>query len=118
MKHVTASALILIVALLVLAARSHASLRYDVPEVSQASGAAIYGRKCASCHGKDGRAKTFKAKFNSARNLTDPQWQSEVSNERLFNSIMNGRGRMPAFGKKLPEAEINSLVTHVRSLKG
>ena len=44
-----------------------------------------------------------------------------VSDERIFNWIMNGRdigGNMPAFGNKLNEKEINSLVTFVRGLKG
>src|SRR6266550_8681570 len=72
---------------------------------------ALYSSECATCHGKDGKAKTFKAKFNHARNLTDSAWQANVSDERLFNSITNGRGHMPAWGKKLSEAEINSLVT-------
>ena len=79
--------------------------------------AAIYAKSCATCHGKDGRAKTFKAKFNDARNLTDAAWQADVSDERLYNSISNGRGKMPAFGRKLSEAEINALVAHVRRLK-
>lgn len=79
--------------------------------------AAIYGRRCASCHGKDGRADTFKGKLRSARNLTDPKWQADVSDERIFNSITNGRGKMPSFGKKQSEAEINSLVSFVRGLK-
>ena len=78
---------------------------------------ALYAKHCDACHGKDGRAKTFKAKFNHARNLTDPTWQAEVSDERLFNSISNGKGKMPAFGKKLSEAEINALIAYVRSLK-
>ena len=79
--------------------------------------AELYLKKCASCHGKDGQAKTFKAKFNSARNLSDPKWQADVSDERIFNSITNGKGKMPSFGKKLSEPEINSLVVYVRELK-
>lgn len=77
----------------------------------------LFDKHCDSCHGKDGQAKTFKAKFNHARNLTDPAWQSQVSDERLFNSISNGKGKMPAFGKKLSEAQINVLVSYVRKLK-
>jgi len=87
-------------------------------EAVNARGAAeLYAKECASCHGRDGRAKTFKAKFNHARNLTDPEWQARVSDERIFNSIMNGKGKMPAFAKKLSEQEINSLVAYVRGLK-
>jgi len=77
----------------------------------------LFEKHCDTCHGKDGQAKTFKAKFNHARNLTDAKWQSEVTDERLFNSISNGKGKMPAWGKKLTEAQINSLVAYVRKLK-
>ena len=83
----------------------------------QPGAAELFLRRCASCHGKDGDGKTFKAKFNSARNLTDSRWQAEVSDERIFNSISNGRNKMPSFGKKLSEPEINSLVVYVRGLK-
>jgi len=79
--------------------------------------ATLYEKKCATCHGKDGQAKTFKAKFNHARNLSDAAWQTEVSDERIFNSITAGRGKMPAFDKKLTKEQIESLVAHVRSLK-
>ena len=79
--------------------------------------AALFDKHCDSCHGKDGQAKTLKAKFNHARNLTDAKWQTEVTDERLFNSISNGKGKMPAFGKKLSEAQINGLVAYVRGLK-
>src|SRR5262245_39189730 len=54
-----------------------------------ASAAAIYNRQCASCHGKDGRAKTLRGKLKDARDLTNWQWQDRVSDEQLYNSIMN-----------------------------
>jgi len=85
--------------------------------VSARSAAELYAKNCASCHGRDGRAKTFKGKLKHARNLADSEWQGRVSDERLFNSIMNGKGKMPAFGKKLSEQEIDSLVTYVRALR-
>ena len=78
---------------------------------------ALFARNCAKCHGKDGRAKTFRGKLTGARNLTDAEWQANVSDERLFNSITNGRGKMSSFSKKLSSAQIESLVAHVRSLK-
>ena len=84
---------------------------------SAKSAAELYGKNCATCHGKDGRAKTFKGKLKHTRDLTDPEWQDKASDERIFNSIMNGKGKMPAFGKKLSELEINTLVTFVRGLK-
>lgn len=81
------------------------------------SAAELYAKNCASCHGRDGRAKTPKGKLKHARDLTDSDWQERVSDERLFNSIINGKGKMPAFGKKVSEQEIDSLVTYVRALR-
>jgi mono/diheme cytochrome c family protein len=104
--------------LLVLAANGAPASLSTGTAVSTRTAAQLYSKNCASCHGKDGRAKTFKAKFNHARNLTEPGWQEAVSDERIFNSITNGRGKkMPAFGKKFTEAEINSLVLLVRGLR-
>ena len=79
-----------------------------------------YRRYCVSCHGTDGKAKTSKGKYSHARDLTDAQWHATVSDERIFNSIMNGRnqrGNMPSFADKLNEREVNSLVSFVRGLK-
>jgi mono/diheme cytochrome c family protein len=79
---------------------------------------ALFSKHCATCHGKDGRAKTFKAKFNKARDLTDARWQAEATDERIFNAITQGSGsKMPSFKKKLSEAQVESLVAHVRGLK-
>jgi mono/diheme cytochrome c family protein len=79
-----------------------------------------YRRYCVSCHGTDGKAKTSKGKYSHARDLTDAEWQGNVTDERIFNSIMNGRntrGNMPAFANKLNDKEADSLVNYVRSLK-
>ena len=80
----------------------------------------LYRRYCVSCHGTDGKAKTSKGKYSHARDFTEADWQDDVSDERIFNSIRNGRnqrGNMPPFGHKLSEQEINSLVTLIRGMK-
>jgi mono/diheme cytochrome c family protein len=80
--------------------------------------AVTYAKNCATCHGKDGRANTFKSKHHQhARDLTDARWQSEVSDERILDSIRDGRGRMPAFKGKLTTEQITSLLSYVRDLK-
>ena len=81
----------------------------------------LYRKYCVSCHGTDGRAKTSKGRFIHARDFTDAQWQDEVTDERIFNSIMNGRnvrGNMPAFSNKIDQKEAESLVNFVRRFKG
>jgi mono/diheme cytochrome c family protein len=93
------------------------SLTVEPGSVPAASSAELYAKQCASCHGRDGRAKTIKGKLKHARNLTDGQWQEKVSDERIFNSINNGKGKMPAYGKKLSQEQIESLATYVRALK-
>lgn len=91
------------------ASRSH--------EAAAADAASIYRRQCASCHGRDGRGRTRKGRQTNARDMTPASWQDDVSDERLFNSISNGRNKMPAFGKKISENDIDALVAYVRRLR-
>jgi len=77
----------------------------------------VYNSKCASCHGRDGRAKSMHAKHGKARDLTNAEWQDGVSDERIYNSISNGKGKMPGFKKKLSDAQMDELVSYVRRLR-
>ena len=77
-----------------------------------------FDAQCARCHGKDGRAHTMRGRLSHARDMTNASWQNEVTDERLFNSITKGKGKMPAYGKKLSEDQIDALVRYVRQLKG
>ena len=107
--------LVILASLTALGARREPANNYARPA------AQVYRRYCVSCHGSDGKAKTSKGKYSHARDLTEAEWQGDVSDERIFNSIMNGRnvrGNMPSFGQKLKEDEINSLVTLIRGMKG
>jgi mono/diheme cytochrome c family protein len=89
----------------------------EVVVVSPADAKGDFKSKCAKCHGDDGRARNMRGKHEHARDLTDAKWQDDVTDERLFNSISNGRSKMPAFKHKLGEDQINALVTYVRGLK-
>lgn len=111
------SVLFVIVSLVSMAESSDVEYNNIGTDEIQDTAASIFVRRCASCHGRDGRANTAKGRLRAARDLTDAQWQADVSDERIFNSINNGRGKMPAYGKKIPEAAIDSLVSYVRSLK-
>ena len=113
-------AVLIVGALLVIVSLSFASgTRAGIDGLFAVAGDAktTYDAKCAKCHGKDGRAKGLINKAKGVRNLTDAKWQQDISDERLFNSISNGRGKMPSFKKKLSEAEIDALVAYVRRLK-
>lgn len=86
-------------------------------EAAAADAATIYNGQCVSCHGRDGRGRTRKGRQTRARDMTNPSWQDDVSDERLFNSMSNGRGKMPAFRKKISENDIDALVAYVRRMR-
>lgn len=75
----------------------------------------IFTESCATCHGTDGRAKTWHGRLVGAQNLADPKWQMNSSDTEIVHAIKTGPGAMPAFEKKLSEAEIEALAAYVRS---
>jgi len=76
----------------------------------------LFVQKCAKCHGEDGRAQTEKGKKMKAQDFTDPDFQQHKKDEQLADAIANGTEKdMPAFGKVLTPAEIESMVQTVRA---
>ena len=92
----------------------NASVSYSPSTAPDA--ASLFNSQCAQCHGRDGRAKTKRGRQTHTRDLTSAEWQNDVSDERIFNSISRGKGKMPAF-KKLSDAQVDSLVSYVRRLR-
>lgn len=117
MKHVFFVVLLTTFAITYPSLLANTSLTANADALPATNAAQLYAKQCASCHGKDGRSKTTKGKLKHARNLADAEWQERVSDERIFNSIMNGKGKMPAYGKKLSQEQIEALVIYVRAFK-
>src|SRR5258708_2993784 len=67
---------------------------------------AAFKATCARCHGEDGRGDTVLGEIMTPPNFTDAKWWKDVTDERLIDSITNGKDEMPAFGKKLTKHEI------------
>ena len=79
---------------------------------------ALFKERCARCHGEDGRGQTVIGQMVGAPNFTDENWWSEEKNERRFvRSITEGKGDMPAFGKKLTRPEIKGLAAYVKTFR-
>lgn len=80
--------------------------------------AALFGQKCAVCHGKTGTPLPVFAN-QGVRNFRDPQWQASKTDAELQQSITKGRQGtlMRAFEKELSKAQIEALVKHIRTLK-
>jgi mono/diheme cytochrome c family protein len=86
---------------------------------SISAGKSLWNQHCASCHGKTGlgdgtkaaQLKTHPGDFT----LASTQSQSDGS---LFYKVEEGRGDMPSFKKKIPEAaDVWDLVNFMRTLK-
>jgi cbb3-type cytochrome c oxidase subunit III len=76
----------------------------------------LFLEDCATCHGNDGRARTFHGWLVGAQNLTDADWQTNTAEAEIVHAIKTGPGMMPAFEKKLSPAEIEALAAYVRTL--
>jgi mono/diheme cytochrome c family protein len=86
---------------------------------SISSGKSLWNQHCASCHGKTGKGDGTKAAQlkTQPEDLSSATIQSQ-SDGALFYKTSEGRGDMPSFKKKLPDAtDIWDVVNFMRSLK-
>ena len=85
-----------------------------VPALADGDGKALYDKKCALCHGKDGVAKKM---ATGSANLNDPEWQQAATLESIQKNIVEGKGKMPDFQEKLSADEIHLISEYVKTLK-
>ncbi len=78
--------------------------------------AALYKSKCRVCHGPDGKGETPAGKKVGAKDLHSPE-VAKMSDAALFDIVKKGKQKMPAYDKKLTDAQIKALVHYIRSLK-
>jgi mono/diheme cytochrome c family protein len=79
-------------------------------------GRGIFQRTCSGCHGRDGRGTLRPGLSRPPRDLTNPEFQAQMSDEQLRQSIRIGKGQMPAFGGLMGDEEISNVIASVRSL--
>ena len=85
------------------------------PVHAQSAGEKVYKAKCASCHGVDGAGATPAGKATKARDFCSDEVKKE-SDEDWTQIIVKGKNKMPAYDKKLTDAEIKDVLTYIRSL--
>lgn len=71
-------------------------------------------QNCVRCHGRFGRGDGPQGPMVHAADLTNPRWQSSVTDDQIRVAIRDGRGLMPAF--PLPDSTLVTLVQLVRLL--
>jgi cytochrome c6 len=75
----------------------------------------IYKTHCALCHAPDGSGSSPSGKALKAEDLRSDVVQKK-SDAELTAAVTNGKGKMPAFGKKLKPDQIAQLVAYIRAL--
>ena len=82
---------------------------------AQSGGEKVYKAKCASCHGADGKGDTPAGKATKARDFCSEEVQKETDEE--WNAIVvKGKNKMPAYDKKLTDAELKDAIAYIRGL--
>ncbi len=75
----------------------------------------IYKTNCLLCHAADGSGNSSSGKALGAKDLRTDVVQKKTDAE-LAEVITQGKGKMPAFGKKLKPEDISKLVAYIRAL--
>ena len=84
----------------------------------------LWGSKCASCHGKDGKGKTEKGQKLLLRDMTTAEFQ-KGSDADFKKAILEGvnkekggvKQEMDSFKDELKPADVDALVSLIRELK-
>jgi mono/diheme cytochrome c family protein len=92
-----------------------------VSGMARADGTEMYGKKCAACHGKDGKAATAMGKKNQMKDLTDTKVQAGSTDAQWEKIILEGvkgaDGKMTMPATKVSPQEAKDLVKACRSFK-
>jgi mono/diheme cytochrome c family protein len=76
---------------------------------------ALYGSKCATCHGLDGSGNTATGKKMKIRDFRSPEVQ-KMTDAELEKIIAKGKGKMTGYEKSLGAEKVKELVAYTREL--
>jgi cytochrome c oxidase cbb3-type subunit 3 len=82
-----------------------------------AQAATTFAQRCSGCHGEDGKGKTGFGMEMKAPDFTSEGWQKSIDDAQILRVITEGKKKtsMMAFGERLSQAEIASLVPYLRA---
>ena len=86
---------------------------------SQAKAKAVYKIDCAMCHGENGNGKTDLANDMQLKLLdwTDPKSLAGMTDQQLFNTIRNGKDKMPPEASgRATDSEVWNLIIYIRKM--
>src|SRR5215472_9139366 len=76
---------------------------------------ALYKSKCQVCHGPDGKGTVAGQKLG-VKDLHSPE-VAKMTDPQLLEIAKKGKEKMPAYDKKLTDAQLKGLITFIRSFK-
>lgn len=88
---------------------------------ARADGTEMFNKKCASCHGKDGKAATSMGKKYQMKDLSDAKVQAASTDAQwekvILEGYKNAEGKMTMPATKITPEEAKDLVKVCRSFK-
>ena len=84
--------------------------------IAQQTGDATYKAKCAMCHGADGTGNTPIGKNMKIRSFKSPE-DIKATDAVLAKQTKEGVGKMQGYAGKLTDAQIQDVVTYIRTLQ-
>lgn len=87
-----------------------------LPVLGQQAGEATYKAKCAMCHGADGAGNTPVGKSMKVRSLKSAE-DVKATDADLFKDTKSGVGKMQGYAGKLTDAQIQEVVSFIRTLQ-
>lgn len=84
-----------------------------VPAFAAEDGKALYGSKCAMCHGADGVAKKMGA---GSKNFNDPAWAKAETADGIVKIITDGKGKMKGLGEKVNADQAKAIAEYALTL--
>ena len=84
----------------------------------------LFGSKCGSCHGKDGKAQTEKGKKMAMRDIASEEFQ-KISDADMTKAINDGlkkekdgvKQEMDGYKEEIKAPEVEALVKYIREFK-
>jgi len=80
----------------------------------------VWTKNCKKCHGEEGKGDTKIGQKFGVRDYSDPAVQASFKDEEIVKATKegvfdNGKKKMPPYGNKLTDEEIEALVPLIRS---
>ncbi len=88
-------------------------------EAALAAGEAIYGARCASCHGDTGRGDGKATRFikPAPADISTAEARDRMTDGEIFYKITEGRKPMPGMARTLDDEERWQVVHYLRTLQ-